>query len=41
MKQRITANAKSIYDFEIPENQAKALSVIPVEILQQKAFGTH
>jgi hypothetical protein len=28
-----------VFDFENPENQAKALSIIPVEILEKRAKG--
>jgi hypothetical protein len=39
IQNRILGHHKQVYDFENPENQAKALSVIPLELLEQRARG--
>jgi hypothetical protein len=36
---KVLTYSESIYDFENPENQAKARSVIPLDLLEKRASG--
>ena len=41
MANKIMVYAEGIYDFENPENQQKARSVIPLDLLKKRAQGKY